>query len=211
MAIGLLGGTFDPIHYGHLRIALEVLEALNLDAVRFIPCREPVYQKTVQTNAAHRLAMVQCALNGYPQFIADARELNRKTPSYAVLTLQSLRQEFPQSSLCWIMGADQFADLYHWYQWEQLIDLCHLVVVSRGSQRLIVQQPEVQALLERTGTKDKTLLTEVPRGAIYHLKTTRLDISSTKIRNLVAAGRNPHFLTPECVVEYIAANHLFMA
>lgn len=130
--IGILGGTFDPIHFGHLRTALDVVEDLNLQQLRFIPCGEPPHRDQPHASPAQRLAMVQLAIASESRFMVDAREIQRGGPSYMVETLESLRQELgEQQSLGLIVGLDAFAALDSWYRWQDLIDLAHLIIMTR--------------------------------------------------------------------------------
>ena len=130
--IGIFGGTFDPIHYGHLRPALELLETLELAEVRFIPCRIPAHRGLPQVTAEQRLALVRLALADQPGFMADDRELRREGPSYMVDTLASLREDVgPETPLCLIIGADAFRELHTWRRWRELTDWAHIVVMQR--------------------------------------------------------------------------------
>ena len=118
--LALLGGTFDPAHFGHLRIASETAAALKLPDVRLIPSKTPVHRARPGANEAQRLAMLKLAVADIPGLVADDRELKRDTPSYTVLTLESLRAEFPQRPLIWLIGIDAFMHINHWYQWPRL-------------------------------------------------------------------------------------------
>ena len=129
--VGVFGGTFDPIHYGHLRTAFELLQALRLAEVRFIPCSDPPHRGKTYASAAERLRMVALAIDGQEGFVADDRELARGGPSYSIDTLLTLREEFPQRSLGLILGMDAFLGLHTWYRWDEILDVAHIVVAHR--------------------------------------------------------------------------------
>jgi len=129
--IGIFGGTFDPIHYGHIKPALSVKQALNLSQLRFIPNRVPPHRETPWLSPEQRLALLKIALQDYPDIIIDERELNRAGPSYMVETLKSLKQDFPDDELCLIIGMDAFYGISSWHRWRSIFDLCRLVVTTR--------------------------------------------------------------------------------
>ncbi len=129
--IGIFGGTFDPVHFGHLRPALEVQQALGLDEVRFIPAGQPPHRDMPHATAPQRLSMLQTAIEDQPGFAADEREIQREGPSYMVDTLALLREELGQIPLCLILGYDAFLGLPAWHQWHRLIELAHLVITHR--------------------------------------------------------------------------------
>lgn len=132
-ALGILGGTFDPIHQGHLGIAHAALLACQLTEIRFIPCKQPLLKNQAHASTEQRLAMLSIACKPYPNFVIDDREIKRDTPSYMVETLTSLRADYPTSALCLIIGIDAFIDLPQWYHWQQLIDLAHIIIPNRPS------------------------------------------------------------------------------
>ena len=129
--IGIFGGTFDPIHYGHLRTAFELLQTLQFAEVRFIPCGDPPHRGVTQASAALRLDMVRLATRKEPGFVVDERELQRDGPSYSIDTLVSLREEFPDRSLCLITGMDAFLGLSSWHRWDEIMNFAHIVVAHR--------------------------------------------------------------------------------
>ncbi|HRX72331.1 MAG: nicotinate-nucleotide adenylyltransferase [Gammaproteobacteria bacterium] len=207
--IGILGGTFDPIHYGHLRPALELLETLELAEVRFIPCRIPAHRGTPQVTAEQRLALVRAAIAGQPGFTADDRELRREGTSYMVDTLASLRDEFGQETpLCLIIGADAFQELHTWSRWRDLAKVAHIVVMQRpgASQALPLILEEWAA---PRITPDASFLRTQPAGRILFQPVTQLDISATQIRALLARGQSPRYLLPEAVLACIHDQELY--
>lgn len=207
--IGLLGGTFDPIHYGHLRPALEVLEGLDLAQIRFIPARQPPHRPPPVTPPGQRLALVEQAIAGQPGFVADDRELRRDSPSYTVDTLISLRAEVGNTPLCLLLGMDAFDGLPAWHRWQSLPELAHLVVVHRPG----AEPPSAPALEEllRRRLSHPEALRECPAGGLLFFPVTQLDISATRIRQLLAAGNSPRYLLPESVLGYIREQGLYLS
>jgi nicotinate-nucleotide adenylyltransferase len=207
--IGILGGTFDPIHYGHLRPALELLETLELAAVRFVPCRIPVHRGAPAITAEQRLTLARLAVAGQAGFAIDDRELRREGPSYMWDTLASLREEFDADTpLCLILGADAFRELHTWHRWRELTHLAHIVVMQRPG----VSQPLPLALEEFVAPRvvyDARALRCQPAGSILFQPVTQLDISATQIRALLARGQSPRYLLPEAVLATIQERALY--
>lgn len=206
--IGILGGTFDPIHHGHLRLALELYEHLDLQEVCFIPAARPPLRDTPATSAQLRFQMVKAAIDGIPALSVDDRELHRATPSYTVDTLRSLRVDYPTQSLCFILGMDAFLKLPQWYQWEQLITLTHLVVINRPNQ-IFPKQPVLANFLNTYQVNQPSQLHQRSNGAILTSEIPALDISATQIRQLLAEGRNPRYLLPLAVLDIINQYRLY--
>lgn len=201
-AIGILGGTFDPIHFGHLRAALELLERLQLAGVRFIPCREPPHRQTPSCVADLRLDMLRAAVVGEPRFQIDERELRRTGPSYTVDTLASLREEFPARSLCLLLGMDAFLGLPGWHRWTELLDYAHVVVAHRPGWVAPHAGPLGQ-LLDRHRADRASSVHESPSGRILVTPVTQLEISATNLRDTLARGGDPRYLVPDGVREII--------
>ena len=185
--IGIFGGTFDPVHYGHIKTAFSVKQALNLSQLRFIPNRMPPHRAQPWLSVEQRLQLLRAALKDYPDEIIDERELDRHGPSYMVDTLASLKQEFPQEALCLVIGLDAFFGITRWFKWRALFDLCHLVVIDRpGFDRAsIAQQFDAAdyAFLQQRMTCDVNTLTARDSGRILLQSVPQLDISSTMIRD----------------------------
>ena len=196
--IGIFGGTFDPIHYGHLRTALELLQRLSLTEIRFVPCADPPHRETMPTAGAYRLEMVKAAVAEQPSFVVDDREFKREGPSYSVETLRSLRDEYPSVSLCLLMGMDTFLGLPEWYRWEELTELAHLVVAHRPGWLAPEHGALGELLLER-GTDEVTSLHDSQCGRVFVTPVTQLDISATELRTSLSAGLDPKFLLPDSV------------
>jgi len=208
--MGIFGGTFDPIHYGHLRSAFELLEALELSEVRFLPAGNPPHRDATHADAAMRVAMVRAAIDGEPRFLLDDRELRREGPSYSVDTLLDLRAEYAHRSLCLIIGMDAFLGLPQWHEWREILQLAHLVVAHRPGWRA----PESGALgelLADRGTERIGDLHESRAGRVYIRAVTQLEISSSAIRELIRAGRAPRYLVPDPVCRLLAESGCYSA
>ncbi|MDE0790109.1 MAG: nicotinate-nucleotide adenylyltransferase [Woeseiaceae bacterium] len=208
--IGIFGGTFDPIHYGHLRTAFEMLKALRFDEVRFIPCGNPPHRGITYADAELRYRMVDAAIKGQEGFLSDDRELRREGPSYSIDTLTGLREEFPERSLGLIVGMDAFLELPKWHRWDEILNFAHIVIAHRPGWRA----PDIGALgnlIAENGTHRVNDLHEVTHGRIHIHAVTQLEIASTEIRDLVAAGRDPRFLMPDAVRDVIKQTNLYMS
>jgi len=207
--IGIFGGTFDPVHFGHLRPLLEVQQALGLNEVRLIPCFIPPHRETPGASAEQRLAMLELAVVNTPGFVVDQRELQRGGPSYMVDTLQSLRDELgSRKSLCLILGLDAFVALDRWHQWQRLTELAHIVVMQRPG-GLLPKTGAVAELLEQRQVLDVVELQQQPAGRVYFQSVTQLDISATAIREQLAHGQDVRFLMPDSVRHYIETHGLY--
>ncbi len=201
--IGIFGGTFDPIHYGHLRTAFELLQALRLGEVRFMPNGDPPHREQMIASTEQRLAMVKAAIAGQAGFTLDDRETRRSGPSYTVDTLSALRAELPDRSLCLIVGMDSFLTLPSWHQWREILKLAHLVVAHRPGWRAPTMGPLGELLVD-CGTGSVNDLRDAVAGKIFIHAVTQLEISSTDIRKSIAAGRDPRYLMPDGVCKLIA-------
>jgi len=203
--MGIFGGTFDPIHYGHLRTAFEMLQALRFSEVRFMPCGNPPHRTTPYADARLRLEMVRVATAGQAGFVVDDRELQRAGPSYSVDTLAALRKEFSTRPIGLIIGMDAFLGLPKWYHWREILALAHIIVAHRPGWRAPDMGPLGELLADR-GTHRIDDLHNAGSGLIYIHDVTQLEISSSEIRELVAMGRDPRFLLPDAVREVISAS-----
>jgi nicotinate-nucleotide adenylyltransferase len=206
--LGVFGGTFDPVHYGHLRSAFEMLQALSFGEVRFIPCGDPPHRGVTHATAQQRFELVRLAVEGQEGFTADDRELRREGPSYTVDTLLELRREFPGRSVGLIVGMDAFLGLPAWYRWEEILATAHIIVAHRPGWKA----PDIGVLGEliaRHGTHRIEDLHEESCGRIHIHAVTQLEIASTEIRELVAVGRDPRFLMPDAVRDAIIDTGLY--
>ncbi|MEW5755589.1 MAG: nicotinate-nucleotide adenylyltransferase [Pseudomonadota bacterium] len=207
--IGIFGGMFDPVHHGHLRLALDVQQALDLSEVRLLPCGHPPHRAAPRANAQQRVAMLRAAIADEPLLSIDEREVWRDGPSYMVDTAQSLREELDGTPVCLIIGMDAFLALHTWHEWTRLPELLNLVVVQRpGWQAEGVPAP-IGELLAQRQVADAAALLAKPAGNILLLQASRLEISSTHIRQLVAAGKSPRYLLPDAVLEIIQKQFLY--
>jgi len=209
--IGVLGGTFDPIHFGHLRTALDVTESLNLEQLRFIPCGEPPHRELPHASATQRLAMVKMAIADESRFFADEREIKRGGPSYMVETLESLRGELGEmQSLGLIVGLDAFAALDGWHRWQDLIGLAHLIVMTRpGWSMDDIKSPALQGLVSEHRSNDPEGCNKQATGCVIFSPVTELNISSTGIRRQLQSGEDVRYLLPDSVLELIQQQHIY--
>ena len=206
--IGIFGGTFDPVHYGHLRSAFEMLQALDFEEVRFIPCSDPPHRGVTYANAGQRFRLVEIAITGQQGFVADDRELRRGGDSFTFDTLSSLREEFPDRPLGLIIGMDAFLGLPTWHRWDEILDYAHIVVAHRPGWKA----PDIGVLGElivEHGTHRADDLHSTVGGFVHIHAVTQLEIASTEIRELVAAGRDPRFLMPDSVRDAIEEMGLY--
>jgi nicotinate-nucleotide adenylyltransferase len=231
--IGIFGGTFDPIHYGHLRSAVEVKDIFGLTEIRFIPGAKPPHREQPVAIAMMRLQMLELAIKNQPGLICDARELEREGCSYTVDTLKSLRQEFPREPLLLFIGSDAYNNLTTWHQWRQLFDYAHIVVMTRpgfeiqelddfSKVRLAMENckgdfirlgqlkpPLEDNFFKARQTEEIKELAHNTGGKLFFQRITQLDISATAIRNMISEKKNPGFLLPDAVIEYIKQHRLY--
>jgi nicotinate-nucleotide adenylyltransferase len=200
--IGIFGGTFDPIHYGHLRTALELKALIELERVHFVPCADPPHRTAPMSDGALRLRMVQAAIRDEPGFVADDRELKRAGVSYTIDTLASFRAELPGRSLCLLLGMDAFLGLPQWRRWRDLTTLAHIVVAHRPGWAAPTTGT-LGELLRDLRAPSVAELAEKAAGFIHVQPVTQLEISSTDLRDSLRVGRDPKFLVPDRVREII--------
>ena len=212
--VALLGGTFDPVHYGHLRFADDARRALGVAEVRLVPARDPPHRSGPAAPAADRLAMLRLGAAEFPGLAIDERELARPGKSYTVLTLEELRGEDPARPLLLLVGADAFRGLPTWHRWREIFALAHVVVVARPGVALEADLPEPLAAewhARRTG--DPAALFSAPAGAIYEARVSPQPISATVIRAQLARGPAGRAavdgLLPRDVLTYIDRHRLY--
>ncbi|WP_341676039.1 nicotinate-nucleotide adenylyltransferase [Niveibacterium sp. SC-1] len=211
LPLGILGGTFDPIHLAHLRLAEEALDQLALDRVRLIPAGQPPHRQSPHSGAAHRLRMVELAAADNPRLEVDPAEVLAPVASYTVPTLERLRAELgPARPLVLLMGMDAFLRLPDWHRWEALFDLAHVAVASRPGHTF---EPAAwpTALAEQWHQRQGSVanLAAAPAGRLVSFGITPLEISATAIRATLARHESPRYLLPAAVVGYIALHHLY--
>lgn len=211
--IGVLGGTFDPVHFGHLRPALEVLQDLGLREIRLVPLRQAVHRHQPLASPDQRLAMLKLAVMGEPGLSIDDRELERPGASYTYDTLVELRAELgAEEGICLLLGADAFAGFLTWHRPEDILGLAHLVVMRRPGDAPgghAAMDEELSAWAAPRLCSSSTTLAEAPAGRIWFQDVTPLAISATHIRRLVALGLSPRYLLPDAVIALIAADGLY--
>jgi nicotinate-nucleotide adenylyltransferase len=199
--IGIFGGTFDPVHFGHIKPVLSVKQALNLRQIRFIPNSVPPHRDAPWLSAEQRLSLLQSALGEYIDVVVDQRELERDGPSFMIDTLRSLNSDYQDESICLVVGMDAFFGIAQWRQWKQLFELCHLVVTTRPGfdQALILEQVGVEnyPFLAEKMTQDIESLKQGNAGKILLQSVPLLDISSTEIRAKLLNGEDVSQLMPD--------------
>ena len=208
--IGVLGGTFDPVHIGHLRGGLEVAEMMELDELRLTPNARPPHRDTPQVSAHDRLAMVECAVAGVATLVVDARELQRDKPSYTIDTLELMRAEMAaDDQLFLLLGWDAFCGLPTWHRWEELLQHCHILVLQRPDADS--EPPDALRNLLAARSASDPLALKGSGGQIAFVWQTPLAVSATQIRQLLASGKSVRFLVPDAVLAYIDAHGLYRA
>jgi len=213
--LGVFGGTFDPVHFGHLRLAEAAADSLGLAGVRWIPAGRPVLRDAPRVSAGQRLEMVRLAIAGNPRFELDAAEVEAAQPSYTVPTLERLRLTEVcgrPRPLVLLVGADAFSGLSGWHRWESLLDLAHIAVAHRPGYPVEADSlpaPLSSVFRERfcTSTSD---LAAAPAGRIVCFPMTQLDISATRIRNLLSNGHSTRYLLPDAVISHIQKHHFYL-
>ena len=212
-SIGILGGSFDPIHFGHLRLAQEARDFLNLSEVRFVPAGRPPHRGPAKASDAHRVAMLDFATENNSSFSVDKRELGKTEPTYTIDTLQSLRVEVGNNiPLVLFIGADQFLLMHTWKRWQELTTVAHLLVAMRPNTEPFSPlnlAAEVRQWFQIHQCDDPAKATRSPAGHIFLLGLTPLAISSSAIRATIAARGSPRYLLPDPVLDYIRANKLY--
>lgn len=214
-ALGIFGGTFDPIHFGHLRLATELAEAFHLEQVIFVPAGLPYHRgRDAHATSEQRLTMVKLATQRDARFGVDERELRRDGPSYTFDTLTEIRRERgPDVPIVFLLGSDAFAHIDTWHRWEELFDLAHFAVAIRADDAEWFSKGP-GAFPPQIGPRVTLHLRELlaaPAGKVMTFSMTPLAISSTAIRNLVRDDASIRYLTPDPVAEYIRSHRLYHA
>lgn len=205
---GILGGTFDPVHYGHLKSARYVMRQAELDELRLVPGHQPVHRDPPIATVEQRLTMLHLVLEEFPEFIIDERELRRGGPSYTFDTLTDMRREFPEICLCLIMGLDAFKGFPGWYRWQEILELAHIVVMIRPGYGL-TSQDEVSALLQRHSMATAAELRTRSAGGILSIQVPAEDVSSTAIRERLRKGQSVHGLLPASVEQWLRQHPIY--
>jgi len=210
--IGVFGGTFDPIHFGHLRLAEEMAQGIGLSRVMFIPAGQPPHRGAPRTAAAHRLEMVRRAVAGNPRFAVDAREVESPHPSYTVDTLTTLRAELGDEQPLWLLlGADAFLELPTWHAWRRLFELAHIAVAARPGAQLMASDAMPEVLKNEVSQRQVAAGSGTGgAGSVLLRQMTPLDISATAIRDTLARHGSARYLLPDAVLDYIHEHHLYL-
>ena len=212
--LGIFGGTFDPVHFGHLRLAEEAADALDLNRVRWIPAGRPALRDNAPIDASQRLEMVRLAIAGNPRFELDDAEVLADRPSYTVPTLERLRADEvcgENRSLVLLLGADAFAGLANWHRWQELFALAHIAIAHRPGYEIDTSRwptALASAFAVRFQT-DVDVLKSAPAGHIVRFAMTPLDISATKIRRLLSQQLSTRYLLPDALTSYINEHQLY--
>ncbi len=209
-AIGFLGGTFDPIHFGHLRPALEISDALSLKQLFLMPNHIAPHKSASHCSAKQRSEMVKLGIANQPGIAIDTRELNRHKASYTIDTLKELKALYPTTPICFIMGMDSLVSFDSWHKWQEILNYCHLIISQRPQWHPHFNST-VQELVDRCKTTDKQDLHNLQCGKIYFQDTSQLDISSTEIRRLLKDKSSIDYLVPEAVSDYIKKHQLYQS
>lgn len=192
---GIFGGSFDPIHNGHLRTAEYILHEFSLLNIRFIPCWQQALKQQHYAGAEQRCEMLQLALQGYPAFSLDKREINAKQRNYAIDTVAQLQAEYPAIDWYWIMGMDSFLQLPQWHKWQQLIEKCKLIIIPRPGYQL----EQASSILKQ----------QLQRPSIFFSQAQQWDISATAVREACHRGESPNVWLPESVLQYIQTQRVY--
>ena len=207
--LAIFGGTFDPVHYGHLRCAEEARSQLGLETVYLLPSGTPPHRNVPQATTQQRLEMLQLALGEFPALGIDGRETHRSGPSYMIDTLMELKAEYPERPILLLLGQDVANDLHTWHEWERLFDFAHIVVLTRPGSTAEYRQDVTKKIDRRTCADAQTLL-ESQAGGVLYLGVTSVDVSATMIKSIIRLGRSPGSMMPQAVWEYINEKHLYL-
>lgn len=208
--IGILGGTFDPVHIGHLRLAIECLQTARLTAVRLIPLHTPAHRGPILASPEHRLQMLRLAIDNVQQLQVDDIEIKRGGISWTIDTVREYRHRYSNIPLCLIMGMDAFQGLHQWKQWELIPEQVHIIVATRPDTDSGFEHKQIAELYQTRQTENPADLHTTPAGRILKITIPSLAISSTRIRNLIDAQASTEFLLPEQVLSYIHKQKLYL-
>jgi nicotinate-nucleotide adenylyltransferase len=213
--LGIFGGTFDPVHFAHLRLAEEAVDVLGLAGVRWIPAGLPALRGAPRAGPRQRLEMARLATTGNPRFELDPAEVDRPGVSYTVTTLERLRRSDICGSvrpLVLLVGNDAFSGMTGWHRWRRLFELAHVAVAHRPGYPVDGERlpPELAEVFRDRWREDRAQLASTPAGSIVTFAMTPLDISATRIRSLLSTGASPRYLMPESVLAYILEHRLYL-
>ncbi|WP_286258842.1 nicotinate-nucleotide adenylyltransferase [Pseudoalteromonas apostichopi] len=206
--IAIFGGTFDPIHLGHINMAQQCVQQCQLDTLYFMPCAIPAHKAKPGISDEHRINMLKLAIENNPHFAIDYRELNREGASYSLLSLKELRAENPSSPIMFLIGMDSFNSLDKWFKWQEIVELCHIVVYQRPSQHCQVSG-ELAVYKENAFTEQLSQLQQTHAGKLFFLDGLQVNAASSEIRKKLHLNDNIAELLPTTVSQYIAQHHLY--
>ena len=207
--LALFGGTFDPVHYGHLRCADEARQKLTLSKLYLLPAGTPAHRDVPQATVRQRLDMLQLAREEFPHLMIDDRETRRSGPSYMVETLQKLRVSFPDRPLILLIGQDAANLLHTWFHWKQLFEFAHIVILTRPA-TLTEYEKNLASQLQTRSETDVRKLLKSRAGAVLHLEVEPVDVSATAIKRIIRSGDSSGSMLPAAVLEYITGNRLYL-
>jgi nicotinate-nucleotide adenylyltransferase len=207
--VGILGGSFDPVHFGHLRLALECLQQADLGKVIFIPLNSPPHRRPLQASTEQRLHMLELAILGAANFEVSDMEIQRKGITYTIDTLKQLRGSMDRQSLCLILGMDAFQEFDNWKGWQTIPDYAHLIIVDRPDAAEEIRKETIKAFLESRLAFKKEELHNSPSGKVFRLNVPLLDISSSRIRDQLHAEASAMYLLPDKVLEFINKERIY--
>lgn len=213
--IGIFGGTFDPVHSGHLRVIVEIIENFNLDKLRVIPCGTPPIKSAAIATPIQRINMLRLAVSNQQNVIIDDIETHRNGPSYTVDTLTEIKERYPRSPLYLILGTDAFLGLNRWHRWRDILSLAHIIIIHRPGWDINIAESttrpceEIKTILNSNLVSNKLTLQQNPTGNIMLFPIRKLDISSSAIRKLIKSEKSPRYLLPQDVLNFITAEQLY--
>ncbi|MBH0058219.1 nicotinate-nucleotide adenylyltransferase [Pseudoalteromonas sp. SWXJZ94C] len=206
--IAIFGGTFDPVHSGHINMALQCVKTFNLNTLYFMPCALPAHKAAPGISTQHRIGMLNAAIAPYSYFELDLRELNRTGPSYSLLSLQELRKENPTTPILFLIGMDSFNNLDKWFEWQAITQLCHIVVYQRPAQHCNVTG-DLENYMQQSKTDEITVLEQTLAGKLYFLSGETHDAASSTIRKQLKKSNKKNELLPDAVSHYIEVHQLY--
>lgn len=207
--MGVFGGTFDPIHYGHIKPLLEISAHLPFDSISLLPAHVPPHKTNTHTELKHRLSMLELVCQQYPLFHIDKRELRRKTPSFTVDTLEEIKREQPNTTICFFIGFDSLINLPSWHRWQALFSLCHLIVQERPNYHAKHLPSNMKEQISERQVHNLQQLSTTSAGSIYFSKHQHVDVSSTHIRAALTKNLSCDDLLPAPVLRYIKQHSLY--
>ncbi|STY29066.1 nicotinate-nucleotide adenylyltransferase NadD [Legionella wadsworthii] len=208
-SIAIFGGSFDPIHNGHLQVSVSIQHHFNFDSYIFLPCKTSTIKPPTLANNGQRIEMIHLAIKDFPEFKMDLREIERPTPSYMVETLESFRAELPNDSISLIMGYDAFLSLTRWHQWEKIITLSNLIIINRSEFSHFPPSKTMEKFLKEHQVIKKWELLNSKAGKVFLFDAGNYEISSTSIREEIKKGADVRKQLPEKVYHYIKCQELY--